>query len=164
MNINNNKSKDKKIYKFNETINVPSEFVNIVIGKQFKNINNIRCLSPEVTVFFSSNKKINKSLFIIKSNNKLEFDRIKNEIYNLINNSYNIYMNIKKKEKENKYIKKKLREIRIKTEISKKIETEMEKKKIEKIKSSYIENNSDNNDELYNKNKSKNPFSSLDIE
>lgn len=158
-------------YKYYQRIFVPSEYTNIVIGKKFKNINNIKSLSPSVNVTFITNKEQESNTFIIKSNDKIEYDRVIKNVNMLISNSYNIYKDIKKQEKENRKVKTKLREIKIRKELSKKIEKEMQDKEMEQIKSSYINNdekhvsNKDNNSKsLYDKYKSKNPFFALEIE
>lgn len=158
-------------YKYYQRIFVPSEYTNIVIGKKFKNINNIKSLSPSVNVTFITNKEQESNTFIIKSNDKIEYDRVIKNVNMLISNSYNIYKDIKKQEKENRKVKTKLREIKIRKELSKKIEKEMQDKEMEQIKSSYINNdekhvsNKDNNSKsLYDKYKSKNPFFALEID
>jgi hypothetical protein len=153
-------------------INIPNEYINIVIGKKFRNINNIKSLSPEVRVSFISDRDNGNNYFIIKSNNTSEFNRVLRNIDNLINQSYNIYKEIKNQEKEKRKIQKKFKEIKIRKEISEKIEKEMLEKEMNEIKlacASNLTNNVKNNlaDNLNINNrtlKSNNPFYGLEIE
>jgi len=148
-------------YEKYEKIRVPSDYVNIVIGREFVNINNIKSLSPEVSVLFISDRLNNKNKFIVKSNNVFEFDRVIFNIKNLINDSYVIYCDIKKKKKEQRKLNKKLREIKVRKELTRKIENELMEK----------ENARNNPDILINEKKkkvkmqyNKNPFFGLEID
>lgn len=152
-------------YLYYERIYIPHTYVNIFIGKKFKNINNIKSLSPEVNVIFISDRDNLNSKIIIKSNNNNEFNRVIKFVKNLITNSYNIYKDIQKERKEKRKVEHKLREIKIKSEISKRIENEIRAKEIEDIKSSCTNDKPQTNDiDYFEKSKSKNPFYGLDID
>ena len=158
-------------YQHYQRINVPPEYTNIVIGKKFKNINNIKSLSPVVNVAFISDREHGTSRFIVKSNDKSEFERVMKNIKTLMNSSYTIYQDIKKQEKENRKVQAKLREIQVRKELSKKIEKEMQEREMEQIKLSCV-NELEHKKEKerlvdernYEKFKSNNPFYGLEIE
>lgn len=168
MSVSNKEHKPQ--YTNYKNINIPNDYVNIVIGKKFKNINNIKSLSPHVIVSFVSDREKNTNRFIVKSNDNVEFERVIKNIYNLLDNSYNVFKNIKKQEKEKRKVQAKLREIKIRSEISKKIEKEMKDKEMEKIKLSCVsedvhkeELDRIKTEQNYEKFKSKNPFYGLEV-
>lgn len=162
---------NKPQYMYYEKFYIPNTYVNIFIGKKFKNINNIKSLSPEVNVIFISDREQSKSKIIIKSNNNAEFSRVIKFVKDLMTNSYNIYKDIQKERKEKRKVEHKLREIKIKTEISKRIEDEIKDKEMEKLKLSCIntdkykeENEKYEREKNFSKYKSKNPFYGLDVD
>jgi hypothetical protein len=158
-------------YQHYQRINVPTEYTNIVIGKKFKNINNIKSLSPVVNVAFISDREQGNNRFIVKSNDKTEFDRVMKNIKTLMNSSYTIYQDIKKQEKENRKVQAKLREIQVRKELSKKIEKEMQEREMEQIKLECIgvsnhkaEKEHNATKKAYERSKGNNPFYGLEIE
>ena len=80
MSLSNQEKKTQ--YQYYQHISIPREYTNIVIGKKFKNINNIKTLSPVVNVAFISDREHGTSRFVIKSNDKLEYERVMKNIKN----------------------------------------------------------------------------------
>jgi hypothetical protein len=169
--MSSSNQEQRQQYQYYQRINVPTEYTNIVIGKKFKNINNIKSLSPVVNVAFISDREKEISRFIVKSNDKIEFDRVMKNIKTLMNSSYTIYQDIKKQEKENRKVQAKLREIQVRKELSKKIEKEMQKREMEQIKLECIGDYNHNAEKVrvetqnaYEKSKANNPFYGLEID
>ena len=139
-----NTQQNQELAKYYQKIRLNNNLVPLFLGKGKQRLIQLCELSDEVNIKFVSLKDKHFSLVIIKSDNESEFNRVLDAINNNIKVSSERLGSISEQKKNNKMLKRKLRENKIKNELKEKIQNELKEKELEKLK---LEAKQDNENE-----------------